>query len=143
MLGLKRVAVLAAAGTLAAATAACGGLGVNLRGSAADTPNQVAITGTSGTTLNPYPLLVQHTVVLVAHPSAGNVTNYSVAVNVRWDSSNPVPVELLEPDCAHPYGGEFTSTICVFANTLGKTNANIDATTANGAVGTIGIAVTN
>jgi len=139
---LKRVAVLAAA-ALAAATAACGGLGVNLRGAGADTPNQVSITGTSGTTLNPYPLLVQHTVVLVAHPSAGNVTNYGVGVSVRWDSSNPAAVELMEPDCVHAYGGEFTSTICVFANTFAKTNANIDATTTNGAVGTIGIAVTN
>jgi len=138
---LASTAVLVAAAAVAAS--ACGGLGVNLGGS--NNPNQVAIEAVTGVTLNPYPLLVGHTVVFTAHPSAGNVVNYGVAQPVRWDSSNPIAVVLLEPDCVptHPYGGEFTSTICVGADTLSKATANIDGTASNGAVGTLGIAVTN
>ena len=144
---LRRRSILVSTAALVAAaavaTSACGGLGVNLGG--ANKPNQVAIEAVTGPTLNPYPLLVGHTVVLTAHPSAGNEINYGVAQPVRWDSSNPFAVVLLEPDCVptHPYGGEFTTTICVWADTLSKTTANIDGTASNGAVGTLGISVTN
>lgn len=137
---------VALAGVIAAALAlaACGGLGVDVK-SGTQNPTQVAITAESGTTLNPYPLLVGHTVVFVAHPSAGNVVNYGVAQPVKWDSSVPLSVVLLEPDCVftHPYGGELTSSVCVWANTLGKLSANVDAVASNGALGTIGISVTN
>ncbi|HET9341703.1 MAG TPA: hypothetical protein VFO25_02150 [Candidatus Eremiobacteraceae bacterium] len=137
------VAVVGVAAT-SMALAACGGLGVNLK-SGTTNPTQVAITASSGVTVNPYPLLVGHTVLFVAHPSAGNSTNYNVTVPVKWDSSNPQSVVLLEPDCVftHPYAGEQTATICVWANTLGKTTANIDAIASNGALGTIGVSVTN
>ena len=138
----QRFVRTAIAAALALALAGCGGLGVNLGGKS-NTANQVAITATSGTTLNPYPLLIGHTVLFNAHPSAGNVINYGVSKTVRWDSSLPQTVVLLEPDCATAYGGEFTTTICVFANSLGKATANIDATTSNGAIGTLTIAVTN
>ena len=138
--------IVAFAGICAAAIAlaGCGGLGVNLK-SGTSNPNQVAITAASGPTLNPYPLLVGHTVLFVAHPSSGNSINYGVAQPVKWDSSDPQAVVLLEPDCVftHPYAGEETSTICVWADTLGKANANIDAIATNGALGTIGVAVTN
>jgi hypothetical protein len=146
MSGMRALRV-AAIVALAVSLTACGGLGVNLRsgGSGANNPNQVAITATSGTTLNPYPLLDGHTVTLVAHPSSGNVINYGVAQPVRWDSSNPTAIVLLEPDCVptHAYGGEYSTTICVFAMTTGKVTANVDGTTSNGAVGTLGIAATN
>lgn len=142
MHGTRR-ALGAAAIAVTIALAGCGGLGVDLRSGSANQPTQVAITATSGTTLNPYPLLIGHTVVLVAHPSAGNVVNYSVAQPVQWDSSNPTAVVLLEPDCSHAYAGEFSTTICIFANTLGKTTGNVDATTTNGAKGTLTISVTN
>ena len=142
----RRSIIVALAGVTAAsiALAGCGGLGVNLK-SGTSNPNQVAITATSGPTLNPYPLLVGHTVLFVAHPSSGNSINYGVAVPVKWDSSNPLAVVLLEPDCVftHPYQGEQTTTICVWANTLGKTTANIDAIAGNGALGTLGVSVTN
>ena len=144
MSGTGRILLAMSAAALLVAATGCGGYGVNLRsGGSSASPNQVAITATSGTTLNPYPLLVQHTVLFVAHPSAGNVVNYGVDQPVRWDSNNPVLVEVLEPDCINKYGGEYTTTICVFANTFAKTSANIDATTTNGAIGTIGVAVTN
>jgi len=142
----RRSIIVGLAGVVAASIAlsACGGLGVNLK-SGTTNPTQVAITAASGVTLNPYPLLVQHTVLFVAHPSAGNSINYGVAQPVRWDSSNPQAVVLLEPDCVftHLYKGEQTSTICVWADTFGKTTANIDAIATNGALGTIGISVTN
>lgn len=138
--------VPALAGALVAAVmlSACGGLGVDLK-SGGQNPTQVAITAATGTTLNPYPVLVGHTVLFVAHPSAGNVVNYGIAQPVKWDSSEPQTVVLLEPDCVftHPYQGEMTSTICVWADTLGKTSANVDAIASNGALGTIGISVTN
>jgi len=137
---------VALAGVVAAsiALAACGGLGVNLK-SGTSNPTQVAITAASGVTINPYPLLVDHTVLFLAHPSSGNSINYGVAEPVKWDSSNPQAVVLLEPDCVftHPYQGEETSTICVWADTLGKTTANIDAIASSGALGTIGVSVTN
>jgi hypothetical protein len=138
------VSLLAASSAASLALTACGGLGVNLK-SGAQNPTQVAITAESGTTLNPYPLLVGHTVLFVAHPSAGNVVNYAVAQPVTWDSSEPQAVVLLEPDCVftHPYEGELTSSVCVWAKTLGKTSANVDAIASNGALGTIGISVTN
>lgn len=138
------IAALAGVSATSIALAACGGLGVNLK-SGTSNPNQVAITAASGVTVNPYPLLVGHTVLFVAHPSSGNGINYGVAQPVKWDSSNPQAVVLLEPDCVftHPYAGELTSTICVWAATLGKTTANIDAIADNGALGTIGVSVTN
>ena len=138
-----RMPAVVMATALAIMTTGCGGYGVDLRSGGSKTATQVAITATSGTTLNPYPLLVMHTVVFVAHPSAGNVVNYGIDEPARWDSSNPGLVVLLEPNCGTPYGGEPTTTICVFANTLAKTTANIDATTGDGAIGTIGVAVTN
>ena len=138
------VSVLGCALAAGLTLSACGGLGVNLK-SSAQNPTQVAITAASGTTLNPYPLLVGHTVLFVAHPSAGNVVNYGIAQPVKWDSSVPQAVVLLEPDCVftHPYAGELTSTVCVWADTLGKTSANVDAIASDGALGTIGISVTN
>ena len=142
----RRSIIVAVAGVTAAsiALAACGGLGVNLK-SGNSNPTQVAITAAAGVTVNPYPILVGHTVLFVAHPSSGNSTNYNVAQPVKWDSSNPQAVVLLEPECVftHPYAGEQTATICVWANTLGKTTANIDAIASNGALGTLGISVTN
>ena len=142
----RRSIIVAVVGAAAAsmALAACGGLGVNLK-SGTSNPTQVAITASSGVTVNPYPLLVGHTVLFVAHPSAGNSTNYNVNVPVKWDSSNPQAVVLLEPDCVftHLYQGEQTSTICVWADTFGKTSANIDAIATNGALGTITVSVTN
>jgi len=142
----RRSIIVAVAGVAAAsvALAACGGLGVNFK-SGTNNPTQIAITAASGVTVNPYPLLVGHTVLFVAHPSSGNSTNYNVTQPVKWDSSNPQAVVLLEPDCVftHPYAGEETATICVWANTLGKTTANIDAIASNGALGTIGVSVTN
>ncbi len=144
MYGTGRMLLAAGLAAVTMAAAGCGGYGINLRsGGSSANASQVAITGTSGPTLNPYPLLVQHTVVFVSHPSAGNVVNYGVDVPVRWDSNNPTLVVLLEPSCQAPYGGEYTTSICVFANTLSKTTANVDATTTNGAKGTIGVAVTN
>lgn len=142
----RRSMIVALAGVTAASIvlSACGGLGVNLK-SGTSNPSQVAITAASGVTINPYPLLVGHTVLFVAHPSSGNSINYGVAQPVKWDSSNPQSVVLLEPDCVftHPYAGEQTATICVWADTLGKTTANIDAIASNGALGTIGVSVTN
>ena len=130
--------------TLAIVLTGCGGLGFNLRsGGSSNTPTGVAITATTGTTLNPYPLLIGHTVLLTAHPQAGNVLNYGVAQPVRWDSSVPSVGVLLEGNCSTPYGGEFTSTVCVFGGGNAKANSNIDGTTDNGAVGTLTIAVTN
>lgn len=137
MRGLRRALAVAAASLLA--LAGCGGLGVNLRGNS-QTANQVAITAVSGTTLNPYPVLFGHTVVLVAHPSAGNIINYGIQEPVRWDSSNPGVAALLENNCITPYGGEYTTTICIFGKSPGK--SNIDGTTSNGAIGTLGISVT-
>lgn len=123
------------------AAAGCGGLGVNLSGGngSSNTPNQVAIEATSGVTLNPYPVEIGHTTFLTAHPSAGNVVNYGVAQAVRWDSSIPTSVRLLEGDCKTAYGNELTSTICVMAAAPGT--ANVDATTTNGAVGTLAVKV--
>ena len=118
-------------------------IGQNATPGNSNTPNQVAITATSGPTLNPYPLLIGHTVLFTAHPSAGNVVNYGVAQPVRWDSSNPAVGVLLEDDCRTPYGGEFLSTICVFGGGIGKATSNIDGTTSNGAVGTLTVSVTN
>src|SRR5215472_12981909 len=97
MSGTGRILLAAGVAALMLAATGCGGYGVNLRsGGSSASPNQVAITATSGTTLNPYPLLVQHAVLFVAHPSAGNVVNYGIDQPVRWDSNNPVLVELLE-----------------------------------------------
>ena len=144
MQGMRRAVGTAAAMALVIGLAGCGGLGVNFKnGGSSNTANQVAITATSGITLNPYPLLIGHTVLLVAHPSAGNVVNYGVAEPVRWDSSNPAVGVLLEPDCRTAYGGEYLTTICVFGGGVGKATSNIDGTTSNGAVGTLTIAVTN
>jgi hypothetical protein len=141
MIRVLRTATVAA---LIVGVAGCGGLGVNLSsGGSSNTANQVAITGTSGITPNPYPLLIGHTVVLVAHPSAGNVVNYGVTEAVRWDSSNPTVGVLFEPDCKTLYTGGYFSSICVFGGGVGKANSNIDGTTSNGAVGTLTIAVTN
>jgi hypothetical protein len=145
MHGTRRGPAIAAAAALIVALSGCGGLGVNLRSGASNTPTQVAITAATGPTLNPYPLLIGRTVLLTAHPSAGNVVNYGVAQPVRWDSSNPAVGVLLEPDCGptHLYAGEYTATICVFGGGLGKANSNVDGITANGAIGTLTIAVTN
>lgn len=141
---LRLAAVLAGTAAASIALAACGGLGVNLK-SGSSNATQVAITAASGTTLNPYPVLAGHTVVFVAHPSSGNDINYGVVQPVKWDSSEPAVVVLLEPDCVftHPYQGEQTSSICVWADTLGKTSANVDAIATSGALGTIGVSVTN
>lgn len=138
MHGFARVLRTAAIAATAIALAACGGLGVNVRGNS-NNPNQVAITAISGVTINPYPVEIGHTTFLTAHPSAGNVINYGVAQAVRWDSSNPAAVTLLEGDCRTPYGGEFITTVCVLA--AGAGSANVDATTSNGAVGTLGVKV--
>ena len=143
MYGPARLVLAAATAALMVAAAGCGGYGVNLRGSSSANANQVAIAAPSGPTLNPYPLLVQHTVVFVAHPSAGNVVNYQVDEPVIWDSNNATQVVLLEPSCNAPYGGEYTTTICVFANTFGKAVGNVNATTTNGAKGTIVVSITN
>jgi hypothetical protein len=141
---MRRAVRIAAVTALVIGVAGCGGLGVNFRnGGSSNTANQVAITGTSGITTNPYPLLIGHTVLLVAHPSAGNVINYGVSEAVRWDSSNPAVGVLLESDCRTPYAGGYLTTICVFGGGVGKANSNIDGTTSNGAVGTLTIAVTN
>jgi hypothetical protein len=137
----SRLFLRIAAVALVVGFAGCGGLGVNVGNH--NTANQVAITATSGTTLNPYPLLIGHTLLLTAHPSAGNVINYGVSQPVRWDSSNPTVGVLLEGDCRTTYGGEYTSTICVFGGGSGKANSNINATTSNGAIGTLTVAVTN
>jgi len=144
MRGMRRFVRIAAAAALIVGVAGCGGLGVNFKnGGSSNTANQVAITGTSGITPNPYPLLIGHTVLLVAHPSAGNVVNYGVTEAVRWDSSNPAVGVLFEPDCTTPYTGGYFSTICVFGGGVAKATSNINATTTNGAVGTLTIAVTN
>ena len=140
---MRRVLRIATAAVLIVGVTGCGGLGVNLKSGGSNTANQVAITGTSGITPNPYPLLIGHTVVLVAHPSAGNVVNYGVSEAVRWDSSNPGVGVLREPDCVTPYTGGYFTSICVFGGGVGKANSNIDGTTSNGAVGTLTIAVTN
>ena len=143
MFGSSRIALVAATATLALAASGCGGYGVDLRSGNTANANQVAISPPSGPALNPYPLLVGHTVLFVAHPSAGNQINYRVDQPVKWDSNNPTQVVLLEPDCATPYAGEFTTTICVFANTTGKAVGNVDATTVNGAKGTVVVSITN
>jgi hypothetical protein len=141
---MRRVLRIATATALIVGAAGCGGLGVNFQnGGSSDKANQVAITGTSGITPNPYPLLIGHTLVLVAHPSAGNVVNYGVTEPVRWDSNNPAVGVLREPDCVTPYTGGYFSSICVFGGGVGKANSNIDGTTSNGAVGTLTVAVTN
>jgi len=140
---MRRVLRIAAATALIVGVSGCGGLGVNFRNGSSNTASQVAITGTSGITPNPYPLLIGHTVLLVAHPSAGNVVNYGVSEPVRWDSSNPSVGTLFQPDCVTPYTGGYFTTICVFGGGSGKANSNIDGTTANGAIGTLTVAVTN
>jgi hypothetical protein len=65
--------------------------------------------------------------------------NYAIAQPVRWDSSSPLAVVLLEGDCLTPYGNEFISTICVRGALAGT--ANVDGTTSNGAVGTLAVKV--
>jgi hypothetical protein len=141
MHGFKRALRVASAAALAIALAGCGGLGIDLRsgGSGANTANQVAITAVSGVTTNPYPVEIGHTTFLVAHPSSGNVVNYGLAQPVVWNSSVPNGVVLLETDCKHPYGGEYTTTICVFGAIAGT--ANVNGTTNNGAVGTLAVKV--
>jgi hypothetical protein len=134
-----RVLQLAGTAAFAFALAGCGGLGVDLRSGAANQPNQVAITAVSGVTLNPYPVEIGHTTLLVAHPSAGNVVNYGIAQPVVWNSNAPTGVVLLETDCKTPYGGEQLTTICVLGAVAGT--ANVNGTTTNGAVGTLGIKV--
>lgn len=140
MLGLRHLPALGAAAGIAVLLAGCGGLGVDLRsgGSGSNTANQVAITAQSGVTINPYPVEIGHTTAFVAHPSSGNVINFSVIEPVVWNSNN-TGVELLEPGCKAPYGGEPTTQICVFA--ASKVSANVNATTSNGAVGTIVVTV--
>jgi len=135
MFGMRAACAIA----LTALLAGCGGLGVNLRSGNSNQPMQVAITPATGVALNPYPVEIGHTTFLTAHPSAGNTINYSIAQPVVWDSSVPAGVVLLEGDCATPYGGEYTTTVCVLAASPVK--ANVDGTTTNGAVGTITINV--
>jgi hypothetical protein len=141
MHGSSRVLRTVGASALILGLAGCGGLGVDLRsgGSGANSPNQVAITAVSGVTLNPYLVEIGHTTFFVAHPSSGNVVNYSISQPVVWDSSNPLGVVLLEGDCKTPYGGEYLTTICVLGKAAGT--SNVDATTSNRAVGTLGVKV--
>jgi hypothetical protein len=138
MRAARSVPVAACAFACVVSLAGCGGLGVNISNSS-NTPNQVAIEATTGVTLNPYPVEIGHTTFLTAHPSAGNVVNYGIAQPVRWDSSSPLAVVLLEGDCRTPYGNEFISTICVRGALAGT--ANVNATTSNGAVGTLAVKV--
>jgi len=139
---VKRVIETAGAVALIVALAGCGGLGVNLKsgGSGANNATEVAITSTSGVTLNPYPVEVGHVTRFVAHPSSGNSLNYQVVEPVVWNTSMPAVTALLEPDCVTPYGGEQETTICVQA--LVKGASIVNATTTNGAVGSIGVTVT-
>jgi hypothetical protein len=133
--------LFAATAAAAIAAAGCGGYGVNFRtgGSGADNPTEVAIASASGVTLNPYPVEIGHTTLFVAHPSSGNSLNYGVDQPVVWNSSMPLLVGLLEADCATPYGGEATETICVVGSAKGS--STINATTGNGAVGSIVVTV--
>jgi hypothetical protein len=139
---VKRVLMTAGAAALAAALVGCGGLGINLKsgGSGANTATEVAITATSGVTVNPYPVEVGHTTRFVAHPSSGNSLNYEVVEPVVWNTSMPLVTALLESDCVTPYAGEQETTICVQA--LVKGSSIVNATTVNGAVGSIGVTVT-
>jgi uncharacterized protein YjdB len=134
--------LLAATATAAIAAAGCGGYGINLRsgGSGADNPTEVAIEAASGVTINPYPVEIGHTTLFVAHPSSGNSLNYGVDQPVMWNSSQPALVGLLESDCQTPYGGEPAETICVSG--FAKGSSTINATTGNGAVGSIVVTVT-
>jgi hypothetical protein len=141
MLPFKRVLTAAGAAAIVASVTGCGGLGVDLRSgsSGANTVSQVAVTAESGVTLNPYPVEIGHTTTLVAHPSSGNVINYAVSQAVVWNTPQPSGVVLLEGNCQTPYGGESTTSICVFAKS--KSVNNVNAVASDGAVGTLAVSV--
>lgn len=117
----------------------CGGYGVNIsqRGQGFNQIRQIAVFTTSG--INNPSVLVGKTLLLMAQAGSSSSLNYTTQdQSFVWFTNNAAVAVLLEPQCNAPYGGEATSTICVFGNAAGTAviGASVD-----GVVGTATVTV--